>query len=56
MDPKEAAMEAADQIRRVIKRELAACEVAIADSDIETALAELEGAVRKLKGIASDLD
>ena len=51
-----AAEDAADEIRRVIKRELAACENALADSDIETALAELEGAVRKLKRIASDLD
>jgi hypothetical protein len=52
MDPKEVAAE----IRRVIKRELSSCQAAIADDDIEMALAELEGAVRKLKRIASDLD
>jgi hypothetical protein len=49
-------IDAADQIRRVIKRELAAVESALADCDIDIALAELDGAVRKLKRIASDLD
>jgi hypothetical protein len=52
MDPKDAA----DQIRRVIKRELADCQSALDDKDIEIALAELERAVQKLKRIAADLD
>jgi hypothetical protein len=52
MDPKDAA----DDIRRIIKRELSACESALAENDVETASAELEAALRKLKRIASDLD
>jgi hypothetical protein len=54
------ASDAADEIRGVVRRELAACEAAlaeIADNDhAEIAISELEAAVRKLKRIANDLD
>jgi hypothetical protein len=52
MDPKEVA----DQIRRILKRELAACEAALLDNDTDTAQAELASAMQKLKRVAADLD
>jgi hypothetical protein len=49
------AASAADEIRRVIRRELDDVERAIKANDDRKALSELDDAVRKLKRIANDL-
>ena len=49
------AASAADEIRRVIRRELDDVERAIKAKDDRKALSELDDAVRKLKRIANDL-
>jgi len=46
---------AADQIRRVIRRELDDCERAINAENYDKAKSELDDAVRKLERIANDL-
>ena len=49
------ASEAAEAIRRIIRRELDDCERAIDNGDLDIAKSELDDAVRKLKRIANDL-
>ena len=49
------AAEAADAIRRIIRRELDDCERAIDEGDLDAARSELDDAVRKLRRIANDL-
>ena len=48
--------DAADEIRKVIRRELADCANAIEEKAIDEAQSSLEEANRKLKRIANDLD
>jgi hypothetical protein len=45
----------AEEIRRVIRRELDDCERALNSDDIPKAKSELDDAIRKLKRIADDL-
>lgn len=47
--------EAAEAIRRILRRELDDCERAINSNDMDRAKSELDDAVRKLKRIANDL-
>jgi hypothetical protein len=48
--------DAADEIRWVIRRELADCQRAIEHKDLEAAQVSVDEAIRKLKRIADDLD
>jgi hypothetical protein len=45
----------AEEIRRVIRRELDDCERALNSNDVPKAKSELDDAIRKLKRIADDL-
>jgi hypothetical protein len=50
------ASDAADDIRKVVRRELADCASAIENKEYDEAQGLLDDAVRKLKRIANDLD
>ena len=49
-------VDAADEIKKIIRRQLESCAAAIDASDLETAAAELEDGIRRLKKLARELD